>query len=62
MTSFRRGQHDNISLYYLRLSSHSMAAVLTPPSHGTMSRYVAHHARYLHKIPDTTPLSWLRSY
>ncbi|KAF9017775.1 putative xylitol dehydrogenase [Hymenopellis radicata] len=25
----------------------------TPPSHGTMSRYVAHPARYLHKIPDT---------
>lgn len=25
----------------------------TPPSHGTMARYVSHPARFLHKIPDT---------
>lgn len=25
----------------------------TPPTHGTMRRFVAHQARYLHKIPDT---------
>ncbi|ESK85308.1 sorbitol dehydrogenase [Moniliophthora roreri MCA 2997] len=25
----------------------------TPPSHGTMARYIAHPARFLHKIPDS---------
>ncbi|GJN93421.1 hypothetical protein Rhopal_006476-T1 [Rhodotorula paludigena] len=25
----------------------------TPPTHGTLARYIAHPARFLHKIPDT---------